>query len=98
MGKCCDHSSASFVIESSSFSQARRTLIKAWMSSKFEQIPSRTPELSALDRLKIDVNVVNTLAPLFFQIFFIFAGNKNIHNILNEIGQDRTKNFGVSCP
>ena len=45
----------SFLIESSSFLQVTRICIKAWMSSKFGQIPAPTPELSALERLKSDV-------------------------------------------
>ena len=40
--------------------------MKAWMSSNFGQIPPKTPELSALVRLKkLTYNVVNTLAPIF---------------------------------
>ena len=38
--------------------------MKAWMSSNFGQIPLPTPELSALARLKMMYNAVNTLAPL----------------------------------
>ena len=78
--------------------------MKAWMSSNFGQIPTPTPELSALARLKnccIMLNVVSTLAPSFFdRIFFILAGNKDIHNISNEfeIQPDWTKDCGVSCP
>ena len=40
--------------------------MKAWMSSNFGQIPTPTPELSALARLKnCCIYVVTTLAPLF---------------------------------
>ena len=42
----------SFLNQSSSFLQVSRTSIKAWMSSNFGQIPTPTPELSALARLK----------------------------------------------
>ena len=37
---------------------------------------------------------------IFDQIFFILAGNENIHNISDkfEIRPDRTKDCGVSCP
>ena len=39
--------------------------MKIWMSSNFGQIPTPTPELSALARLKkMMYNVVNTLSPL----------------------------------
>ena len=51
-------------------------------------------------RLIMGENVVNALAPSFFdRIFFILAGNKNIYNISDEfeIRLDRTKDFGVSC-
>ena len=50
---------------------------------------------------KLLYNVVTTLAPSFFdRIFFILAGNENIHNISNEfeIRPNRTKDCGVSCP
>ena len=45
-------------------------------------------------------NAVTTLALYFYQIFFILAGNENIHNILDEfeIRLDWTKDCGVSCP
>ena len=75
--------------------------MKAWMSSNFGQIPTPTPELSALARLK---NCCIMLCPLlrlhFDRIFFILAGYKNIHNISDEfeIRPDRTKDCGVSCP
>ena len=42
----------SFFNQSSSFLQVTRTCMKAWMSSNFGQIPTPTPELSALARLK----------------------------------------------
>ena len=42
----------SFLNQSSSFLQVTRTCMKAWMSSNFGQIPTPTPELSALARLK----------------------------------------------
>ena len=60
--------------------------MKAWMSSNCGQIPPPTPELSALVLLKkLMYNVVNNLAPLFFdQIFFIFAGKEDHHKVLTE--------------
>ena len=42
----------SFLNQSSSFLQVRRTCMKAWMSSNFGQIPPPIPEISALARLK----------------------------------------------
>ena len=43
---------------------------------------------------------VHSSAFIFDRIFFILAGNKNIHNISDkfEIRPDRTKDCGVSCP
>ena len=37
---------------------------------------------------------------IFDRIFFILAGNEDIHNISDEfeIRPDRTKDCGVSCP
>ena len=49
---------------------------------------------------KLMYNVVSTLAPLIFDlIFFILAGNKNIHNISDEfeIRPDQTKDCRASC-
>ena len=48
---------------------------------------------------KLTYYVVSTLAPSFL-IFFIFAGNEDIHIISDEfeIRPDRTKDCGVSCP
>ena len=42
----------SFLIESSSFLQVRRTTIKSRRSSKFDQIGPWTAELAALERLE----------------------------------------------
>ena len=42
----------SFLTGSSSFLQVARTTIKAWTSSKFDQIRQWTAELAALERLK----------------------------------------------
>ena len=41
-----------FLIGSSSFLQVRRTTIKSWTSSKFDQIGSWTAELAVLERLE----------------------------------------------
>ena len=75
-----------------------RTYIKAYTSLNFGQIPPLTTELAALERLKnrchhvisVDIN------PIFFKL----AGNKNMHNIMNEFEfrPDRTNDYGVSCP
>ena len=75
--------------------------MKARMSSNFGQIPTPTPELSALARLKIAVQCCDHSSAFIFDwIFFILAGNEDIHNISDEfeIRPDRTKDCGVSCP
>ena len=41
-----------FLIGSSSFLQVRRTIIKSWTSSKFDQIGRWTAEFAALARLE----------------------------------------------
>ena len=49
---CCEHSSTSILIGSSSYWQVTRTLITSRTSSKFGQIGPRTAELAALERLE----------------------------------------------
>ena len=44
-----------FLIKSFSYLRVTMTYIRAWISSKFGQIPSGTTELAALEHLKIDV-------------------------------------------
>ena len=81
----------SFLNHSSSILQVTRTCMKAWMSSNLCPCASE----------KLMYNVVNTLAPLFFDwIFFILAGNEDIYNISDKfkIWPERTKDCGVSCP
>ena len=70
-----------------------RTYIKAYMSLNFGQIPPLTTELAALDRLK---NQCHDIDPIFFKL----AGNKDMHNIMNEFEfrPDRITDYGVSCP
>ena len=87
-----------FLIGSFSHLQVTRTYIKAYMSLNFGQIPPLTTELAALERLKnrchhvisVDIN------PIFFKL----AGNKDMHNIMNEFEfrPDLTTDYGVSCP
>ena len=68
------------------------------MSLNFGQIPPLTTQLAALERLKnwchhiISVDIDS--------IFFKLAGNKDMHNIMNEFEfrPDRTTDYGVSCP
>ena len=75
-----------------------RTYIKAYMSLNFGQIPPLTTELAALERLKNRCHHVISfdIDPIFFKL----AGNKDMHNIMNEFEfrPDRTTDYGVSCP
>ena len=75
-----------------------RTCIKAWMSLNLGQIPSLTRELAALERLKNRRHHLLSVAtdPILFKL----AGNKDMHNILDEFEfqPDLTTDYGVSCP
>ena len=68
------------------------------MSSKFGQM--RPLVSMATIELKWGKGCVHSSALIFDRIFFILAGNKDIHNISDkfEIRPDRTKDCGVSCP
>ena len=86
------------LIRSFSYLQVMRTYIKAYMSLNFAQIPPLTTELAALERLKNRCHHVISvdIDPIFFKL----AGNKDMHNIMNEFEfrPDRTTDYGVSCP
>ena len=73
-----------------------RTYIKAYTSLNLGQIPLLTTELAALERLKNRYHQVISVD--IDQIFFKLAGNKNMHNIMNEFEfrPDRTTDYGVS--
>ena len=78
------------------------TYIRAWMSLKFGQIRPQTTELAALERQKKNPHILimaKTMSLFFDPIFFILAGNKNIHKCLNEFEfrPDPTTDYGVSC-
>ena len=68
------------------------------MSLNFGQIPPLTKELAALERLKNQFHQVisNDIDPIFLKL----AGNKDMHNIMNELEfwPDRTTDYRVSCP
>ena len=87
-----------FLIGSFSYLQVMRTYIKAYISLNFGQIPPLTTELAALERLKNRCHHVISvdIDPIFFKL----AGNKDMHNIMNEFEfwPDRTTDYGVSCP
>ena len=59
-----------------------RTYINAYMGLNFGQIPPLTTELAALERLKNRCHHVISvdIGPIFFKL----AGNKDMHNIMNE--------------
>ena len=75
-----------------------RTYIKAYLSMNFRQIPPLTKESAALECLKNRCHHVISvdIDPTFFKL----AGNKDMHNIMNEFEfqPDWTSNYGVSCP
>ena len=87
-----------FLIGSFSYLQVVRTYIKAYMSLNFGQIPPLTTELAALERLKNRCHHIISvdIDPIFFKL----AGNKDMHNIMNEFEfrPVRTTDYGVSCP
>ena len=68
------------------------------MNLDFGQVPPLTTELAALERLKNRCHHVISvdIDPIFFKL----AGNKDMHNIMNEFEfrLDRTTDYGVSCP
>ena len=70
-----------------------RTDIKAYMSLNFGQIPPLTTELAALEHPK------NRCRHVISVDIFKLAGNKDMHNIMNEFEfrPDRTTDYGVSC-
>ena len=77
-----------------------RTIIKAWMSSKFDGIPPLTSEYAALERLKNQtISLLSSSAFNFNWIFFILAGNKDNYIVSNEveIRPHPTMDYGVSC-
>ena len=75
-----------------------RTGIKACMTLNFGQIPRLTTELAALERLKNRCHhlISVDIDPIFFKL----AGNKDMHNIMNEFEfrPDQTTDYGISCP
>ena len=84
-----------FLIGSFSYLQVMRTYIKAYLSLNFRQIPPLTTELATLERLKNRCHHVISvdIDPIFFKL----AGNKDMHNIMNEFEfrPDRTTDYGV---
>ena len=74
----------SFLDGSSTFLQITRQTIHSWMSLNFGKISSLKSELAALERLKkIFIYYDHSSAFILDWIFFILAGNKNIHKFLD---------------
>ena len=79
-----------FLIRSFSYLQETMTCIRAWMSSKFGRIRPRTTELSALERMKKSNILIlgkrchHIFSAIFNWILFIFAGNEDMYNRLDE--------------
>ena len=75
-----------------------RSYIKAYMSLNFGQIPPLTTELAALEHLKNRCHHVISIDidPIVFKL----AGNKDMHNIMNEFEfwPDWLTDYRVSCP
>ena len=71
-----------------------RTYIKAYMSLNFGQIPLLTTELASLEHLKNRCHHVISvdIDPILFKL----AGNKGMHNIMNEFEfrPDWTTDYG----
>ena len=97
----------SFMIESFSFLQIRRTTIKSRLSSKFSLIGPCTAELAALEclkkipiRLTMGESCEHSSALIFYWIFFILAENKDMHKSVDEFEfqPDPTTNYRVTCP
>ena len=87
-----------FLIGSFSYLQVMRTYIKNYMSLNFGQISPLTMELAALERLKNRCHHVISVDsdPIFLKL----AGNKDMHNIMNEFEfrPDLTTDYRISCP
>ena len=70
------------------------------MHRSLDEFEIRSDPTMCFTRPRYQVSLYRTIGPLVDQIFFILAGNKDIHNISDEfeIRPDRTKDCGVSCP
>ena len=79
-----------FLIGSVSYLQVTMTCMRPWMSLKFGRIRPRTTELAALERMKkihrfIKGKKMSSHFLRYFNwIFFIFAGNEDMHKSLDE--------------
>ena len=103
--QCCHFFSAVF-IRSFSYLRVMMTCMRARRSSKFGQIRLLTAELAALKRLKkIPIDLLwqkwccHLFSAILDQIFFILAGNDDIHKSLDdfEIRPDPIIDHRGSC-
>ena len=92
---------------SDSFLQVTRTTVGSRMSSNFGQIRPWTAVLDAIEHLKkiaIDLQrekyCEHSSAFIFDLIFFVPAGNKDMHKSLNEFEfqHEPTTDYKVNCP
>ena len=71
--------------------------MQSWTRLNFGQIGPLTTELTALERLNIDVSIFLSVAidPILFKL----VGNKDMHNILDEFEfrPDPKTEYEVSC-
>ena len=77
----------SFFIGSSSYLQVTKIFITFRSSSKFGQIRLRTAELAALEkshRLIMGKSCEHSSSFISYQIIFILAGNKDMHESLDD--------------
>ena len=59
--------------------------MKAWMSSNFDQIPLLSVKVAAPERLNIHVYCCEHYSAFIFDwMFFILAGNEDIHRSLDD--------------
>ena len=74
------------------------TYMRAWMSSKFDQI--RPLVSMATDRVIMAKTVSPLFSAVFHPILFILADNKDMHENSEEfeIWPDPTTDCGGSCP
>ena len=70
--------SPSFLIESSTFLQVTRTIVKFWISLKFGQIQPCTAELAALDRLKKIFYLLEKYSKYFYDMLALWATCFNV--------------------
>ena len=80
--------------------------MKSRTSSKFDQIRQTTAVLAVIERLENPHRLImgemswSLYSLHVYWLFFILAGNKNMHKSLEEFEfqPDSANDYGVSCP